>query len=154
LRREARAAFAASRVDNQGLRAAQSKKRLKFQRCRRPKGRATGLEKSHMHKSVKCLVAAAVAVSALSVPAFAGDQTSGKAGSSAEGLRAIGAVFPSRSIKAGPAFQADPTVASRDTPTAEQAAQLFTLVGHTRDGKEVRKAPSDDVIRSITETRP
>jgi hypothetical protein len=107
-----------------------------------------------MHKSVKCLVAAAVALSALSLPAFAGDQTSGKAASNAEGMRSVGAVFPSRNVKAGPAFAADPTVASRDTPTAEQAAQLFTLVGHTSDGKEVRKAPSDDIIRAITETKP
>jgi hypothetical protein len=107
-----------------------------------------------MHISIKCAVAAVVAVSALSVPAFAGEQTSGKAGSSGESLRSTGAVFPSRSLKAGPAFAADPTVARRDLPTAAQAAQLFTLVGHTRDGKEVRKAPSDDIIRSITETRP
>ena len=107
-----------------------------------------------MHISIKCAVAAMVAVSALSVPAFAGEQTSGKAGSNGESLRSMGAVFPSRSLKAGPAFAADPTVASRDTPTAEQAAALFTLIGHTRDGKEVRKAPSDDIIRSITETRP
>ena len=107
-----------------------------------------------MHMSIKCALAAAIAVSTLSAPAFAGEQTGGKAASNTESMRAIGAVFPSRSIKAGPAFAADPTVASRDTPTAEQAAQLFTLVGHTRDGKEVRKAPSDDIIRSITETRP
>jgi hypothetical protein len=107
-----------------------------------------------MHMSIKCVVAAAVAASALSVPAFAGDQTSGKAGGNGESLRSVGAVFPSRNIKAAPLTAADPTVASRDTPTAEQAAQLFTLVGHTRDGKEVRKAPSEDIIRSITETRP
>ena len=106
-----------------------------------------------MHMSIKCAVAAMVAVSALSVSAFAAEQTSGKAGNG-ESLRSMGAVFPSRSLKAGPAFAADPTVASRDTPTAEQAAALFTLIGHTSDGKEVRKAPSDDIIRSITETRP
>jgi hypothetical protein len=107
-----------------------------------------------MHKSIKCVVAAAIAVSALSAPAFAGEQTSGRAASNSEGLRSVGAVFPSRSIKTAAAFAADPTVANRDTPTADQAAQLFTLVGHTSDGKEVRKAPSEDIIRSITETRP
>ena len=107
-----------------------------------------------MYMSIKCLVAVAVAVSALSAPAFAAEQTSGKAGGNGEGLRSVGAVFPSRSVKSAPIVAGDLASASRDTPTAEQAAQLFTLVGHTRDGKEVRKAPSEDIIRSITETRP
>jgi hypothetical protein len=107
-----------------------------------------------MPMSIRCVMAAAIAVSALSAPAFAGDQTSGRAAGNAESLRSVGAVFPSRNITAVEAATVDPTQSSRETPTAEQAAQLFTLVGHTRDGKDVRKLPSEEIIRSITETRP
>jgi hypothetical protein len=109
---------------------------------------------SLMLMSISRVVAAAIAISVLSMPAFAGEQTSGRAAGNAESLRSVRAVFPSRKTKTIPAAVVDPTVASRDTPTAEEAAQVFTLVGHTRDGKEVRKLPSEDIIRSLTETRP
>lgn len=104
--------------------------------------------------SVRCLMAAAIAVSALSAPAFAGDQTNGRAPGNAESLRSVGAVFPSRNIKTVAAVTADLTQSSRGTPTAGEATELFTLVGHTRSGKIVRRLPSDQIIRAVTETRP
>jgi hypothetical protein len=107
-----------------------------------------------MLKSITCVMTVAVAMSALALPALAGEQTKGRAASTAESLRSVGAVFPSRNITTAPVALVDPTQTSRDTPTAAEASALFTLVGHTSDGKEVRKLPSEDIIRSITETRP
>lgn len=104
-----------------------------------------------MLKSFTCALAAAIAMSA---PAFAGEQTKGQAASGIENLRSAGAVFPARIIRPVAAAVVDPTQSNRAVTNAEDAARLFTLVGHTSDGKEVRKAPSEDVIRSLSEPTP
>ena len=107
-----------------------------------------------MHISSRGLLAAAIVMSALSVQAFAGERTGGHAASNSEGLRAVGSEMPARTITAFAPAKVDPAVSDRATPTAEEAAQLFTVVGHTRDGKVLRKLPSEDIIRSVTETKP
>lgn len=107
-----------------------------------------------MLKSITCAMAAAIAVSALSVPAFAAEQTKGRAASNTERLRSAGSVFPSRNIKPVGAVVVDLAQSNRDVLSTDEAARLFTLVGHTSDGKEVRKLPSQDIIRSITEPNP
>ena len=107
-----------------------------------------------MLKSFTCVLAAAITMSALSASAFAGAQTKGRAASDTESMRSAGAVFPSRIIKPVAAPVVDPTQSTRDVLSTEEAARLFTLVGHTGDGKEVRRAPSQDILRSITGPKP
>lgn len=87
-------------------------------------------------------------VSALLVTpaAQAGDHTAGKAGSNTEAQRGVGKEFTARSATL-PARAAQPFAA----PSAEQAKAAYTLVGRTRDGKTVRHAPSDELIRALTD---
>src|SRR5262245_13642289 len=87
-------------------------------------------------------------VSALLVTpaALAADHTVGKSVSKPEAQRDVGAEFTARSAEY-PSREAEPYAA----PTGDAAREAFTLVGHTRDGKEVRKAPSDELIRALSE---
>lgn len=95
-----------------------------------------------------CTAAIAAALSA--APALAADHSAGKTVEAGEASRSLGGVaFTNRSAKRAPGIQADRS-ASRSAltdPVAQEKA--FTIVGRSRDGKEVRLAPGENVLRAI-----
>lgn len=95
-----------------------------------------------------CSVAFVVALS--TVPAISADHSAGNSVGTGEESRAPGGIeFRNRNAKPVPGIDVDRS-ASRSAvvdPAAQEKA--FTLVGRSRDGKEVRVAPGENVLKAI-----
>jgi V8-like Glu-specific endopeptidase len=78
--------------------------------------------------------------------ALADDWTKGRKGTRVPDLAAVGTPPRAGVVKSRPEASDTP---DRKSESREKLSGAFTLVGRTRDGKEVRKAPPDDVVRTI-----
>jgi V8-like Glu-specific endopeptidase len=101
----------------------------------------------------KALLAGVVLTSVTAAFALAGERKGGDVGgAAASSSRAAAAVAQPRSgARAVPAVKFDPENAPRAAPSAEEAQKTYTLIGRTRSGREVRLAPSEDVVRAVLE---
>jgi V8-like Glu-specific endopeptidase len=84
-------------------------------------------------------------------PSFAGDYSAGKDATGAEASRAIGsaAEFKGAKAKPVPGIQADRS-ASRDVLLDDAAIEkAYTIIGRSSDGRDIKLAPSDEVIDAI-----
>lgn len=100
--------------------------------------------------TVRKALAVCLAVVSMSAVSVAGERKAGKAGTkSTETSRSVTAQSPGERA-AVPARKVDPSTSRSPALAPEQAKKNYSLVGRTRDGKEVRKEPSEDVIRAIT----
>lgn len=100
-----------------------------------------------MRASIGILITSIILSSGSSV--LAADRTKGQVGKAGDAPRAAATLPPAPNAKplARPTF--DPRAYRKAVRSVEDAKRAFTLVGRTRDGKEVRKVPGDDVIRAI-----
>ena len=104
--------------------------------------------------SLKGPITSALVIFALSATALAGERTKGQTGDHSKGLRSMGSDLHPRQVKSRSVMQVDLATRNDATLSAEKAKQIFTLVGHTGEGKEIRRLPSDDIVRSLTATKP
>jgi len=104
-----------------------------------------------MSKTTHRLFCTAAILTALAAaPAFAADHSAGKSVEAGESSRSLGGIeFRNRNAKAGSGIQADRSV-SRSAATDPAALEkAFSMIGRSRDGKEIRLAPGENVLKAI-----
>ncbi len=95
-----------------------------------------------------CTAALLTALSA--APAFAADYSAGKAVEAGEASRSLGGIeFRNRNAKPVPGIQADRSASRSAVADPAALEKAFTIIGKSRDGKEVRIAPGENVLKAI-----